>query len=62
MRGPSAVVATAIFAVASVVALTLAGADKVVFPAYQTHVLYDVLDQTLSLPKKLVQNVIWTGS
>jgi hypothetical protein len=27
------------------ITLAIAGADKVAFPAYQTHVLYDVLDQ-----------------
>ena len=29
----------------AVMTLAIAGADKVAFPAYQTHVLYDVLDQ-----------------
>lgn len=47
MRGPNALIAAAFFAVSLLVTLAfaIAGADKVAFPAYQTHVLYDVLDQ-----------------
>ena len=47
MRGSNALISAAVSASASAVAVTLAiaGADKVAFPAYQSHVLYDVLDQ-----------------
>jgi hypothetical protein len=47
MRGSNGTVAVALFATTSLVVMSLAiaGADKVAFPAYQTHVLYDVLDQ-----------------
>ena len=47
MRGSKPTVTAALFGIASLVAVSLAvaGAEKVAFPAYQTHVLYDVLDQ-----------------
>ena len=48
MRGLNAVVAATLFATTSVpvvMTLAVAGPEKVAFPNYQTHVLYDVLDQ-----------------
>jgi len=47
MKASKGAIALALFAVMSlvVISLAIAGAEKVAFPAYQTHVLYDVLDQ-----------------
>jgi len=47
MRGSNAAIAAALFVTMSLIVMTLAiaGADKVAFPTYQTHVLYEVLDQ-----------------
>ena len=51
MRGLNVVVAASLFATTSVpvvMTLAVAGPEKVAFPNYQTHVLYDVLDQSES--------------
>src|SRR5262245_21066561 len=45
MSKPWLAIAFGAVPVFAVIALATAGAEKVVFPAYQTHVLYDVLDQ-----------------
>ena len=47
-RSCAVIAAALLLAAASMLAeptAVIAGADKVVFPAYQTHVLYDILDQ-----------------
>lgn len=47
MRNANAVVAAAFIIVTTslLIVVASAGREKVVFPAYQTHVLYDVIDQ-----------------
>ena len=45
MSKPWLAIAFGAVPVFAVITLAIAGAEKVVFPAYQTHVLYDVLDQ-----------------
>jgi hypothetical protein len=47
MKASKGVISVALFTVMSlvIISLAIAGAEKVAFPAYQTHVLYDVLDQ-----------------
>jgi hypothetical protein len=45
MPKPWLAIAAGAAPVLAIVTLAIAGADKVAFPPYQTHVLYDVLDQ-----------------
>jgi hypothetical protein len=47
MKASKTIIAASLLAITTLVvaSLALAGANKVALPAYQTHVLYDVLDQ-----------------
>jgi hypothetical protein len=45
MPKPWLAIAVAAVSAFAIMTLAIAGAEKVAFPAYQTHVLYDVLDQ-----------------